>query len=240
MSKQDENIFRAPVWYPNLAAFTFPTMFVKLTQPEISLLAHGVSSGNQVRDILKRLRLPMHMLPGNCFAFVDTVAPTDTSRFRDKHGAVHSPQSAWKYLARSLKVREAAAAGKVEYVCLRPFRRMNNTREFRLFIYKGELKAMSQYNLVRHFRRLEGMKKDYWKLAQKFMDEAGWLLPCHNLVVDIYITSDNQVLVIDLNPWGNGTDPKMMNTWDRDWEEETGVVLMPPPTRINGDVNVSF
>jgi D123 len=240
MSNHDENIYRAPVWYPALAAYTFPTMFVKLTQPEIEALAHGVTCGEQVKEIVRRMKQPMHMLPGNCFAFVDTVAPTDTSRFKAKRGAVHSASSAWKFLARSMKVREAAAAGKVEYICLRPFRRMNNTREFRLFIYKGELRAMSQYNLTKHFRRLESMKEEYWDVAQKFMDRAGWLLPSPNLVVDIYITSDNQVLVIDLNPWGEGTDPKMLNTWDRDWEEEIGIVLMPPPTRINGDVNVSF
>jgi hypothetical protein len=65
-------------------------------------------------------------------------------------------------------------------------------------------------------------------------------MPALDLVVDIYITSDNNVLILDLNPWGGETDPKMLNTWDRDWEQEIGIVLMPPPTRINGDVNVSF
>lgn len=236
----EKEIYRLPNWYPLLSAYTFPTVFVKLAKPEIQAMIDGKTKGDVVKGIVKRMKQPMSMIPGNAFASVDSVAPTDTDRFKSKHGAVFSPQSAWTYLAKSMKCRVAAEAGEVEYICLRPFRRMNQTREFRMFIHKGELKAMSQYWLVRHFRRLEGQKKHYWKIAKKFIDRVGWLLPQPNLVVDIYITSDDQVLVIDLNAWGEDTDPKMLRNWERDWEQETGLVTMPPPTRISGDINVSF
>ena len=58
--------------------------------------------------------------------------------------------------------------------------------------------------------------------------------------MDIYITSTNKILIIDLNPWGEGTDPLLLSRWDRDWSKKEGLILMPPPTRIFGEVNVSF
>lgn len=238
MEKND--FCRTPVWYPVLAGHTFLTSFVKLHDSEIKALADGQAEGKEVADVINRMRLPMNSIPGNCFVSTDTVSPTDTERFRDKRGAVFSPESAWRFLAKSQKVRDAAAAGMVEYVCLRPFRRMNQTREFRLFIHEGKLVAMSQYWLIRHFRRLEGIKKNLWKKGETFFEKIAWALPVKNLVMDIYLTSDGDILIIDINPWGKPTDPLLLRSWDREWDKEIGIVLMPPPWKISGDVNVSF
>jgi hypothetical protein len=231
---------RAPVWYPSLSGHTFLTSFVKLQQNEIELLAAGKAEGKAVEDIIDRMRQPMNSIPGNCFVSVDTVSPTDTERFKNKRGAVFSPESAWFFLAKSQKVRHAAANGKVEYVCMKPFRRISQPREFRLFIYQGELVAMSQYWLIRHFRRLEGIKDKLWKKAEKFYSKVAWSIPAKTLVMDIYLTSDDKILIIDLNPWGTPTDPLMLRNWERDWSAKPGIVLMPPPWQISGEVNVSF
>ncbi len=244
MTGNNENFLRTPVWYPVLSAHTFLTSFVRLRPEAVAALAAGYDTPNkknpEVREAIESLRQPMSAIPGNCFASVDVCAPTDTERFADKHGAVFSPESAWRFLAQSRKVRAAAEKGEVEYVCLRPYRRMNRTREFRLFIRNGKLSAMSQYHLVRHFRRLEGIKKELWREAGKFVDSIAWLLPLDSVVMDVYFTSSRQILIIDLNPWGEPTDPLMLRTWQRDWETPAGIVLMPSPIKISGDVNVSF
>lgn len=117
---------------------------------------------------------------------------------------------------------------------------MNRTREFRLFIRDGKLNAMSQYHLIRHFRRLEGVRNSFWEQAADFVDRIAWLLPLKTLVMDIYFTSSGKILIIDLNPWGEPTDPLLLQSWERDWSVPAGIVLMDPPTRIYGDVNVSF
>lgn len=228
-------------WYAHLSAYTFPSAFVKLKYDEIQSLANGVERGRRVRDVVSRLAFPMRNTSGSCFVATDQVAPTDTVRFRAKRGAVHSPQSAWRYLAQSDRVREAAKHGEVEYLCVKPFRKMNQTREFRLFIHEGKLVAMSQYYLIRHFRRLEGYKNRFWRCAKSFVeDRLCWMLPVETVVMDIYITSDYQCIIIDLNEWGEKTNPLLLRTWDQDWSEEKGIFLMKPPTRISGDVNVSF
>lgn len=247
--KDSEDFLRMPIWYPVLAGHTFLTSFVKLRASALRALIDGETEEDceddddlnpAVEEVIEDLRRPMAAIPGNCFVCVDRCAPTDTERFYGKRGAVYSPQSAWKYLALSEKVRNAARRGEVEYICIRPFRRMNRTREFRLFIRDRKLNAMSQYYLVRHFRRLEGVKKHYWEMAEDFVADIAWLLPLKDLVMDIYFTSSEKILIIDLNPWGDPTDPLLLRRWDRDWKKPAGIVLMPPPTRISGDVNVSF
>jgi len=230
-----------PSWYPSLAAHTFPSIFVPLRPEEVAALRNGHPDGEEARHVIARLEAPMRAFPGNCFVSTDLVAPTDTERFAGKRGAVHSAASAWRYLAASPKVRAAAAAGQVGHICIRPFRRMNRTREFRLFLYDGKLRGMSQYWLIRHYRRLEGRKDALWKGAIQFIDEVSWLLPHPTVVMDIYFTAENRVLIIDLNPWGPPTDPLLLRTWERDWEAtDIGLKLIPPPVSVSGELNVSF
>lgn len=241
------NFFAIPGWYQPLSPYTFETRFVKLRTDAIAALAETANSGTEIsmdcemsRQVIADLRPVMARVSGNCFVSVDCCAPTDTERFKTKGGAVYSAKSAWYYLSHSIKVAKAAAAGNVEYICIRPYRHISKAREFRLFINDGKLVAMSQYNLIRHFRRLEGVRDAYWQMAEAFVNEIVWLLPVKTLVIDVYITSSKKVMIIDLNPWGKPTSPLLLNTWERDWTEVTGLHLIPPPTKIGGTVKVSF
>ena len=227
-----EDFLKTPVWYPVLASHTFLTSFVRLRPEAVKALADGCDGTVKsavVIEAIESLRAPMAAIPGHCFASVDCCSPTDTERFITKGGAVFSPESAWRYLARSAKVRAAAERGDVEYICLRPFRRMNRTREFRLFIRNGELNAMSQYHLTRHFRRLEGIKENLWSRCQLFINAKSWRLPKEPLVMDIYFTSNyERIMIVDLNPWSGETDPKLFK-WDEDWDSVPGLRLMAAP-----------
>ena len=239
----EKNFCRMVNWYPFFAGKTFMTSFVKLRSEAIQALANGETEGSEGSAVdltIKDLRKAMSLISGNSFVSVDLCSPTDTERFETKRGAVYSAESAWFNLASSTKVRQSAAAGEVEYISIRPFRRMNRPREFRLFIKDGKLKAMSQYYLIRHFRRLEGVKNNYWEMAKNFVDEISWNLPIKDIVMDIYFTSNQEIYIVDFNPWGNPTDQLMLNSWERDWSEEIGIILMPPPMSISGDVNISF
>ena len=243
----EKNFFRAPELYAALSGNTWNTKFVKLRKEIIDAFASGMDEEKaqdflftaEAKSVMNDLAEPMDSIPGNSFAFVDTCAPTDTERFAGKGGAVYSPRSALFYLLQSKKVAAAAARGDVEYICLRPFRNITIAREFRLFIYEGKLSAMSQYHLVRHFRRLESVKEKYWNLAAAFVDDIAWRLPVKTLVMDIYITSGDDIMVVDLNQWGE-CDPLLLRTWERDWSIPAGIKVMDPPTAVSGDVQVSF
>lgn len=227
-------------WYPKLSAHSFPTVFVALEEAEKKSLIAGEPAGENLSGLLLKLKLALKTFSGPRFISVDTVSPTDSERFLTKRGAVHSAESAWQILAGSAKVRKAAEEGDVSCICVRPFRRMQPAREFRLFVKDGKLAGMSQYWLIRHFRRLPAWQEAYWKQAVAFIDEISGLLPVKDAAVDIYFTSGGKILIIDINPWGAPTNPLMLNTWDRDWETAGGCVIVPPPHVVSGDVNVSF
>lgn len=237
-----EDFLRTPVWYRKLGRYSLKTLFLELNADELAALANGDESGPAALAAVEKLKPLMSATPGNAFVSVDCCAPTDTERFAGKRGAVYSAASAWTFLARSRKVREAAAAGGVSAVCVRPFRRMSLPREFRLFIQDRRLKAASQYNLIRHFRRLEGVKEKYWKLLSAFSSEIAGSLEIPDVAMDVYVTSSREVLITDLNPFGEPTRPLLLRRWDIDWDNiaDPKLKLMPPPVKISGEVTVSF
>lgn len=228
-------------WYPRFSADTFPMTFVWLSCQEVEALAEGEITGAAANAVIARLEKAMNPLPNLRFVSVDLAAPVDVPRFQSKRGAVHSAASAWNMLATSQKIRELAAAGEVRCICVRPFRRMDIQREFRLFIYEGELKAMSQYWLVQHFPWLAKRKEKYWSIGQAFVERNRFAFPAENFVMDIYVTSSDHVRILDLNPFGGDTDPLMLNHWDYDWSlPGNGIHIVPPPRIVKGNVNVSF
>lgn len=234
---------RTPNWYPQLSAFSLPTSFVALQADEIEALAAGEDASAPVpKRAVRRLRAVMKRFPYNRFLSVDLAAPVDTDRFKNKRGAIRSAESAWNVLAESERVRESAKRGEVTSICVRPFRRMDITREFRLFVKDGKLFAMSQYWLVKHFPKLEKMKELYWEKAATFVSENAWALPIQDVVADVYFTSSGRILIMDLNVLEDPTDPKMFNSWDNfNWSgDPAGIKIVPPPHTLNGDVNVSF
>ena len=241
----DQNFCQLPVWYPALAEWTFPTLFVRLQDEVIKYLAaddeeRGTFSGEVIAGAENELAKAMKKGFGLHFISVDCCSLTDTERFETKGGSIHSAESAWKYICASEKVRQSAKAGKVKHICIKPYRNITLAREFRLFIVNGKLAAMSQYNLLRHYFRLDGVKDEYLKMAEEFVASTAWKIPLDKVVVDIYITSSNKIMVVDLNPWGEPTDPLLLKTWERDWSVPAGICLMDLPRKISGDVNVSF
>ena len=234
-----------PSWYSSLAEWTFPTSFIRLKEEAISYLAASEEERSGVDDgfvsgVIAELHKAMSRIPGAKFISVDNCSPTDTERFESKRGAVYSAKSAWNILTSSEKVRQSAASGNLKHICVRPFRNITLAREFRLFVVNGKLAAMSQYNLIRHYYRLDGVKDKYLKLAEEFVESVAWKIPEENVVIDIYITGSNKIMVIDLNAWGEPTKPLLLRKWERDWSVPAGIVLMEVPQKISGDVNVSF
>lgn len=236
-----DDVFRVQNYYPLFAHCSMPATFAFLRDPEIAALAAGETSGKHVESAIRRISDAMRPFSGKRFVSTDFAAPTDSPRYcSPKRGSVVSAESGWFSLAGSARIRSLAARGKVQCVCVRKFRVFDVPREFRLFIRDGELVAMSQRHLVRHFRRLEGRREEYWRVVQEFFREIREILPVSSLVMDVYITSNRKVLVLDLNPWGEPTDPLMYRDWNRHVDAPLGCLLVPPPHTLSGDVNVSF
>ncbi len=235
------DFFKVQNWYEKLKKYTFPTWFVPLDDAALEALKQGCGPDDPAAvQTVAAMRAAMKNIPGNSFVFTDSCAPDDTERFYGKRGAVYSAESAWHYLAVSDKIRQAATDGRVSCIALRPFRRMSRVREFRLFIRNGELAGASQYNLIRYFHRLDKNRGAYWKRMTEFFEKIKQELPECDMTMDVYLTSSDEVLIIDFNPWGDPTDPLLFRTWERDWSEPAKLEIIEAPWCISGEVNVSF
>ena len=227
MKKKETVDYGISSWYSTLADYTFPTTFVKLKDAELDMLANGVTEEKEVYNIVNRISKAQYAFSRNTFVFADTTAPTDTERFAFKKGAVYSAASAWRNLTESAKIRTAAKNREFECICVRPFRNMTHYREFRLFIYEGRLALMSQYWQTRHYHRLDVKKDFYWAKAEELVDEISWLLPSDTIVLDIYFTAKDHIILIDFNSWGEPTAPLLAQSWNIDWSGEHGIKIIP-------------
>jgi hypothetical protein len=180
-------------------------------------------------------------LPGNCYIHADCCAPTDSILYQKRTGSVHSGSMGWDVLKESLKVINAFQSGKTERIALHPYRRMDRQREFRIFVREGILSAMSQLDLNNYYPRIAGRSSFFWQKAGEFVQDIATFLPQKNIVIDLYFTSKDEIIIIDLNNWGVPTDPLLLRKWDRDWHlEEEGLRLISKPVKLKGNISVSF
>ena len=226
-------------WYPMLGYLTFPTIFIGLSEPEAKALAAGSTSCSHQRSAAKKLQRAISAIPGSCFVHADVCAPKDAPTFAKTKGSVRSGNAAWQLLCESNRVKEAIAAG-TRKLGIRPYRRMDSVREFRLFIKDGKLVGISQMNLERHFARLNGRRKEIAQKAAALATMIRELQGDVSTTVDVYLTSSGELMIVDFNTWGAPTDPLLLRSWDRDWSTPAGLKLIEKPTKLGGDVEVSF
>ena len=227
-------------WYTSLGNYTFPTVFIRLSQDEIKTVVNNEKSSKQTPALISKIQRVIEVLPGKSFIYADCCAPTDSTLFQKRVGAVNSGVVGWQVLTESAKVREAFRAGQSERICLHPYRRMAPTREFRMFIKDRELVGMSQLYLDRHHPKVEQRKNFIWRKARALVAEVVLFLPAADIAVDVYLTSGNELMIIDMNVWGPPTDSLLYRTWDCDWKKNMGLRLATKPVTLKGEVSVSF
>ena len=189
---------------------------------------------------MKKFDYVIEHLPGTCFVHADVCAPTDAELFSGGDGAVRRGRPAWNLLQQSDKVRQALTQGESVRFGVRPFRRMAHAREFRLFVHAGVLSAVSQRFLGRYHPRLHRRADELWRLSRSFIGRIAEFLPAPDMVVDVYLTASGKLMLLDLNTFGPPTDPLLLRTWECDWAAKPGLKLLPRPTQLGGEVQVSF
>ena len=230
-------------WYTTFSDITFPTLFIRLSEEERMAIADN-KEGVVKERIWSRLTRALVSIPGAVIVNADCCAQTDSEAFQ-KRRVLHTPISTWKQLTTSKKVCDALRSGKSDRLCIRPFRRMDHAREFRLFVKDGKLLAASQYELTKNFNKIEKRSDEIWKLMTEFFaSEVAPYLEYKDVAIDVYLCSDNRFLVIDMNDWAGETKPLLLRDWNRDLtallEKENRLLLIGAPTKMGGDVSVSF
>ena len=108
-------------------------------------------------------------------------------------------------------LRELGEGLPAEIVLRRYQQGMRPEREFRVFVKGSKLVGVSQRDISQRFPQLQLQEKgeeiDPIKIAiQRFHDQVvrGSLFPLHDFCIDLYITTEHQVKVLDINPVYDG------------------------------------
>ncbi len=236
----DRIVIPVSEWYTSLGNFSFPTVFVRLRDAEMEAFLHDDRQSAVTKALIKKMDYVIEHLPGSCFVHADVCAPNDAAIFASTDGAVKRGRLAWNLLRDSEKVVAAVESGLTARFAFHPFRRMDHSREFRLFIKDRELKVMSQRFLSDYHSRLHARADEIWKLGLRFVALIAEFLPEDDLTVDVYLTASGKLMLLDMDILGAPTDPLLLRDWDQDWSEVQGLKLVPKPMRLGGDVTVSF
>ncbi|MGL4854241.1 MAG: ATP-grasp domain-containing protein, partial [Lentisphaeria bacterium] len=228
-------------WYVSFSDISFPAMFLPLTELEKKALIENID-GEEKANLWNRISAAISSLPRGVVINADSVAPTDSIFFK-KRRVVHTAISSWNQLTSSEKVKKALVSQTSNCLVLRPYRRMDSSREFRLFIKDGDLVCASQYNLNKFFPKLEVRKTEIWdKLKSFFYSQVKPRLKEKNVVIDVYLCSDGQVLIIDFNDFGGETSPLLFRKFeniDKKLCEIEPLRLLPAPMKMGGNVSIS-
>ncbi|MFW5802717.1 MAG: hypothetical protein ACOCWJ_02255 [Verrucomicrobiota bacterium] len=225
-------------WYTKLGELSFPTVFIVIDEGQKRSLIEQ-DDASAAKHLSARLQKAVKSVFGTGFVGTDLCAPTDSPRYRPGKWITFG-RTAWRLLAESDKVRAVLQNDQTNLLVVRPYRRMDKAREFRVFVHQRKPVAISQYHLDRHLPGIIKREREIITKTHKLIGQIADRLPAENIVVDIYITSDGEIMLVDMNTWGGDTDPLLLRTWERDWTSDAGLVLVPEPIKMKGDISVSF
>jgi len=146
-------------------------------------------------------RAAMRLLTSSERIFVDLITATDTEELYNTH-PVNVVLRVWE-------------------------KRLNHRMEFRAFVSKGRLTAISQYNHDCYFPEVARRKEDIRVLLVSYWEsEVKARVPLADYIVDFAVLGlleDRRVAVVELNPFATTTGPALFN-----WRVDADVLAQGP------------
>lgn len=97
---------------------------------------------------------------------------------------------------------------------LRRWLEISSSTEFRCFVKKGNIIAISQRDTASHYPHIaQNYDEIHSKIKDFFHKKISGKFPDNNYVFDMYFKSNNVIKLVDFNPFGEITDP-LLFTWD--------------------------
>eukprot|EP00026_Physarum_polycephalum_P012610 Phypoly_transcript_12934.p1 GENE.Phypoly_transcript_12934~~Phypoly_transcript_12934.p1 ORF type:complete len:362 (+),score=26.76 Phypoly_transcript_12934:54-1088(+) len=110
-------------------------------------------------------------------------------------------------------------------VVVRQFVPFNPELEFRAFVSKGKLTALSQYESGMYFKELASHSGEVKKKIVDFWDSIKNRIQLDDYVIDFCILDDGRVFIVELNPFHAHTSACMFT-----WKEDREIILHGPFT----------
>jgi hypothetical protein len=196
-------MWKSLISYPIIWTYEFTSSDIKILR---ELTKIGIQTGNlsklyddEICQILIRLKQEWH--EGEWFVRLDSLSPKDTVQFpiKDVHQFL-------KQLCTSKRFQSALASDNRCLYFLDFDIKWNKQCEYRVFVYNGQLTAISQYSTEESIS--EEMKIKNWKevihwLENDIIKPALNVLETRNFTIDIYLKEDENIKkIIEFNSFG--------------------------------------
>lgn len=100
------------------------------------------------------------------------------------------------------------------FLVLRRWQEMLSSTEFRCFVKKGHIIAISQRDTASHYPYIaQNYDEIHSQIKEFFHKKISGKFPDNNYVFDIFIKTSKLIKLVDFNPFGDVTDP-LLFTWD--------------------------
>jgi hypothetical protein len=119
-----------------------------------------------------------------------------------------------------MKALEFPNAFQLNFI-VREWSEMDASMEFRAFVFKRKLNAISQYCYLQYFQNLKSEKEKIQQLLLTEFDKFSDKITQENYIIDFCITKDGQVKIIELNPYFTDTSACLF-----DWRNPDDVKII--------------
>jgi hypothetical protein len=239
--------FHAQHWYPELPpGITFESALIRLStdevqalrqlkrcQDDITVTGNGEYMGTP--DIVKTLNslvqriTQMNPLTGpasaggspEVFIRLNSVSPKGPrNRLRVRPGWI--PQ-ALDLIITSNRTYDTLGLPMDHYLMIRQWARIEPASEFRCFIYRNRLTAISQYHCYQYFRHLQGRHAEIRDQISRFYEAIFRYLPYEDCVMDVILVKPEDsferlgVKIVEFNSFGSdGQAGSALYNWIQD------------------------
>lgn len=230
--------FHAQHWYNLLPEnVTFPSLLVELTHSEVSALIelkkkrdnvtvdkYGKYSGSEIiintlNALIDKIQNAFANKPlkGPIFVRLNSLSP------KSPHNKIKI-QTGWitkmfDLLIDSLRTYETLSLPMDHSIMIRQWEQIDPANEFRCFVYKNRLTAISQYHCYNYYKKLQGREEEIRDVIYRFYLKIFQHLPYEDCVIDVILCTNTElnVKIIEFNSFGSdGMAGSGLYNWARD------------------------
>jgi len=205
--------------------FVFPATYIPLSNSHIETLLSSYNtktSSSALSGFIQLIndailseygKLEKHQQK-TFFPRISTLSPKDivVSEASHKEMQVKNGEEVVSVFLKSERLRQSLQQfqkfndpEKKLYLILVEWQQFERKGEFRCFVYKEKITAISQYHCYSNFGFNETDKKVILQAIQTLWDGVSLYLPYEDCVMDVYIdfsTDEHLTSIIEFNPWG--------------------------------------
>jgi hypothetical protein len=220
--------------------FVYPAQYIPLTQAHIESLLAAYTNKTSSFNLASLIQLINNSIISEYgqmekhqqktfFPRLSTMSPKDivTSDVSNKEMQIKNGEELISVFLKSERLRQSLLSyqkfndpEKKLYLILVEWQQLKKKGEFRCFVHKEKITAISQYHCYSNFKFTETDKRLILQSIETLWDGISLYLPYEDCVMDVYIdfsTDEHLASIIEFNPFGGDlTSGSALFNWETD------------------------